>query len=303
MKLRLGQYLSFLVLGLPFLFLFIFFITVEWRKEAWPWLLPINKKIKPWIDALFWGLVVLTLGQVASRKILKRLPQVTFYTSIISQLIQTITWILAFLVILERLGVSVGAIVTTLGIGGLALSLAIRPTLENLIAGIQIYLSQLLQVGDYIAIQNGPEGYVEDLTWRYVLLRTLSGNLVTIPNHILLESVVTNYNRPNKSLIVRVMVGISYSTDLEKAQEAAHAAIQKVQSLYASLLDVNYQPRVHLVEFGESQITVSVSLAAKDFSSQFPLRTQLIYWLKKMFDEYGVQIPFPTREIYLKKTD
>lgn len=182
-------------------------------------------------------------------------------------------------------------------------SLAIRPTLENLIAGIQIYLSQLLQVGDYIAIQNGPEGYVEDLTWRYVLLRTLSGNLVTIPNHILLESVVTNYNRPNKSLIVRVMVGISYSTDLEKAQEAAHAAIQKVQSLYASLLDVNYQPRVHLVEFGESQITVSVSLAAKDFSSQFPLRTQLIYWLKKMFDEYGVQIPFPTREIYLKKTD
>lgn len=303
MKLRLGQYLSFLVLGLPFLFLFIFFVTVEWRKEAWPWLLPINKKIKPWIDALFWGLVVLTLGQVASRKILKRLPQVTFYTSIISQLIQTITWILAFLVILERLGVSVGAIVTTLGIGGLALSLAIRPTLENLIAGIQIYLSQLLQVGDYIAIQNGPEGYVEDLTWRYVLLRTLSGNLVTIPNHILLESVVTNYNRPNKSLIVRVMVGISYSTDLEKAQEAAHAAIQKVQSLYASLLDVNYQPRVHLVEFGESQITVSVSLAAKDFSSQFPLRTQLIYWLKKMFDEYGVQIPFPTREIYLKKTD
>jgi small-conductance mechanosensitive channel len=102
------------------------------------------------------------------------------------------------LMALGTLGISIAPLVTTVGIGGLAVALGLQETLANLFAGMQITLAGDIHVGDFIRLESGEEGYVEDVHWRETRMRTFANNLVLIPNGRLVKSVVTNYNRPSR---------------------------------------------------------------------------------------------------------
>ena len=132
--------------------------------------------------------------------------------------INGIFWILGFLIALTILGVSIAPLLTALGIGGLAVSLALKDTLENIFAGINVLMEKSIRVGDFIRLESGQEGTVKDITWRTTRIQLLSNNTVIIPNSKLAQSVVTNYHLPEKSFSLRLPVSVSYQSDPQQVE-------------------------------------------------------------------------------------
>ena len=149
-------------------------------------------------------------------------------TGVVRYAIKILVLAVGGLVLLSTLGISVTPVLTTVGIGGLAVALGLQDTLANLFAGMQVTLAGNMRVGDFIKLETGEEGYIEDIHWRAIRVRTLPNNFVLIPNSRLAQSVVTNYHRPSKDLAVLVQVGVHYSSDLDKVERVTREVARTV---------------------------------------------------------------------------
>ena len=118
------------------------------------------------------------------------------------------------LIAIDSFGVSVSPILAGLGIGGLAVALAVQPTLSNFFAGTYVVTEGELKKGDFIELEGGPSGYVEEVGWRSTKIRSRFNNLVIIPNSRMAESIVTNYYSPTPAMNVVVTCGVSYEACL-----------------------------------------------------------------------------------------
>jgi small-conductance mechanosensitive channel len=149
--------------------------------------------------------------------------------------IKGVILIIGFLIILSVLGISITPLITALGVGGLAVALALQDTLANLFSGMHILMEKSIRVGDFIKLETGQEGYVEDITWRTTRVRMLPNNMVVIPNSKLAQSVVTNYYLPDKSMSLLIPVGVSYSSNPDKVErilvEEANKAVGAIPGL------------------------------------------------------------------------
>jgi small-conductance mechanosensitive channel len=139
-------------------------------------------------------------------------------TSMFTNLTRVMVLIIGILIILESLGISITPILTALGVGGLAVALALQDTLSNCFAGIHLIASGKLKPGHYLKLGSGEEGYVQDITWRYTTIMTLQNNTVIVPNAKLASAIVTNYNIPNDEISISVDIAVSYESDLETVE-------------------------------------------------------------------------------------
>jgi small-conductance mechanosensitive channel len=202
------------------------------------------------------------------------------------------------LVLLSTLGISVTPILTTVGIGGLAVALGLQETLSNLFAGIHVTLAGDIRVGDFIKLETGEEGYVEDIRWRVTRVRTLPNNTVLIPNSRLAQSVVTNYHTPSKETAVQVDVGVSYGSDLEKVERITVEAARAIQKTVPGAVP-EFDPFIRYNAFGENSIRFSVILRAKEFTDGFLLKHELVKALAKAYAAEDIVIPVSLRAINL----
>ena len=122
----------------------------------------------------------------------------------VSSLTRNIAWalvaILGLLVVLNGLGLSITPMLTALGVGGLAVALALQEPLANFFAGLFLTLAGQVRVGDYVKLDGGQEGYVVDFSWRSTRLRMLANNLVIVPNAKLAQAIVVNHHLPSHDL-------------------------------------------------------------------------------------------------------
>ena len=187
----------------------------------------------------------------------------------------------------------------TLGVGGIAISLALKDTLANVFSGFYVSLSGQLKKGDYIRLDVGVEGYVADIQWRVTTLKTLSGNMVLIPNSKLSEAVVTNFSEPAKPLSVTINYGVDYSTDLDLLDrvvlEEVKAAVGQIPGLLAEPAPSN---RLN-PGFGDSALNFSLNVGVSELEAQFAVTDLLRRRLLKRFRVEGIQLPFPTRTIQI----
>jgi small-conductance mechanosensitive channel len=207
------------------------------------------------------------------------------------------------LIILGVLGISITPLITALGVGGLAVALALKDTLENLFAGIHILTEQSVRIGDFIRLETGQEGYVEDITWRTTRIRMLPNNMVVIPNNKLAQSVVTNYCLPGKEMSLQIQVPVSYDADFDKAErvlaEEAGKAVGRVPGLLGEP-----RPQVTFVPgFGENSFTLSVVCRVGEFADQYPVQSELRKRILKRFREEGIEMSSPETFICLKKEE
>lgn len=162
--------------------------------------------------------------------------------------------VIGFLIILSVLGISITPLITALGVGGLAVALALQDTLANLFAGIHILVEKSIRVGDFVKLETGQEGYVEDITWRTTRIRMLPNNMVIIPNSKLAQSIVTNYYLPEKRMSLLIPVGVSYSSDPEKVEKILVEEAKKAVGEVPGLL-VEPEPFVRFIPgFGDSSL-------------------------------------------------
>jgi small-conductance mechanosensitive channel len=220
-------------------------------------------------------------------------------TSMFPNITRILVFVIGILIILQSLGISIAPILTALGVGGLAVALALQETLSNLFAGIQVIASKQIKPGDYVQIGSGEEGYVTDITWRYTTIRVLANNIIIIPNAKLASAIVTNYYCPVKEMAVLVQVGVSYDSDLEKVErvtiEVAREVMKDVQGGVPE-----FEPFIRYHTFNDFSIDFSVILRGREFVDQYLIKHEFVKRLHRRYNAEGIEIPFPIRTIHMQ---
>lgn len=218
--------------------------------------------------------------------------------SLFNTIISIVVYSVGGLIIMDALGISITPVITALGVGGLAVALALQDTLSNLFAGIHITVAHILKPGDYILLSSGEEGTVSDITWRCTTLLTQTDNVVVIPNSKLASTIVTNYSLPEKSLDISIPITISYTCDLEKVEKVT---LELAEAVMREMGVQQANPTFRVKEFGEYGIKCGVSITVHEFKQQYVMRHNLIKRLHKRYQQEGIEIPFPTRNLLIKK--
>ena len=220
-------------------------------------------------------------------------------TSIFINLAKVIAFSLGMLIILQSVGISITPILTALGVGGIAVALALQDTLSNIFAGLHIIATRQIRPGNFIRLDSGEEGYVTDITWRNTLIRTLPNNMVLIPNSKLAGVIVTNYNLPAAEMSILVQVGVSYNSDLEKVEQVTiDVARQLLQEVAGSVTD--FEPFIRFHTFADFSVNFSVILRVQEYADQHLLKHEFVKRLHQRYRQEGIEIPFPIRTVYLK---
>lgn len=220
--------------------------------------------------------------------------------SIFTNLAKVTAFSIGILIILQSLGISITPMLTALGVGGLAVALALQDTLSNIFSGLQIIATRQIRQGDYIRLGGGEEGYVTDITWRNTLVRALANNLVLIPNSKLAGAIVTNYHLPDMDMGVLVQVGISYDSDLEKVEQVtidvARELLKEVQGGVST-----FDPFIRYHTFADFSIDFTVILRCQEYVDQYLVKHEFVKRLHRRYRDEGIEIPFPIQTIHLKK--
>jgi small-conductance mechanosensitive channel len=119
----------------------------------------------------------------------------------------------------DAIGISLAPVLTALGVGSLAVALALQDTLTNFFSGISLVTDKPVRPGDFIRLEGtSSEGYVETLGWRSTHLRSLDGGVVVIPNATLAKGVITNFGTTNPRLVLRVQVDVTLDSDVNRVE-------------------------------------------------------------------------------------
>jgi small-conductance mechanosensitive channel len=219
----------------------------------------------------------------------------------ITQNVATLTIaVLGLLVLLNRLGISVTPILTALGVGGLAVALALQDTLSNLFAGFYISIAGQVRVGDYIKLNSSEEGYVSDISWRSTTIRALANNLIIIPNAKLAQAIVTNYHLPERRMALRIQVGVSYDSDPDHVERVLIEEAVRGAGEIPGLLS-EPAPVVRFIPgFGDSSLDFTLICHISEFVDQYLVQHELRKRIFKRFRRENIDIPFPIRTVYFK---
>jgi small-conductance mechanosensitive channel len=208
--------------------------------------------------------------------------------------------ILGSLVVLDTLRISITPLLASLGVGGLAIGLALQGTLSNLFAGMQIISDRPIRVGDFVKLESGEEGYVTEIGWRATRIRMLPNNTVVIPNSKLADSILTNYYLPDQELAVLVNVGVSYDSDLAQVERVTVATAKEIQKTVSGAVS-EFEPFIRYHTFDSSSISFTVIMRAKEFVDNYLMKHQFIKTLHVRYKQENIVIPFPIRTLEISE--
>jgi small-conductance mechanosensitive channel len=222
-------------------------------------------------------------------------------TSLSKNLAQIFVVVLGILSILHYLKIPVTPLLTALGVGGLAVALALQDTLSNLFGGLYMTVAGQVRLGDYIRLNTGEEGFISDISWRSTTIRGLTNNVIIIPNASMAKAVITNYNLPEKRMVISIPVGVDYACDPDHVEavllDIAQKAIGEVPSMLSEPApSVRFSPG-----FGDSALQFTLYCHVTEFKEQFGVQHELRKRILKRFREEKIDMPFPTRTVYVKQ--
>jgi small-conductance mechanosensitive channel len=220
--------------------------------------------------------------------------------SLANGLVRLVVMGLGGLIVLDSLSVSITPIIASLGIGSLAVALALQPTLENFFSGIQLVADKPVQVGQFVKLESGEEGTVTKIGWRSTWITMPNNNTIVIPNKMLVNTRLLNYFYPDKEIAVLVGVGIHYGSDLEKVErvtvEVARETLKQVPGGVAS-----FEPFIRYHTFADFSINFNVIMRAQDWPSTHLVKHEFIKRLQKRYAKEGISIPYPIRTVIQEK--
>ncbi len=212
--------------------------------------------------------------------------------NLVKSALRIIIFVIGILVLIGTFGVSITPILASLGIGSLAVALALQPTLENFFSGMQILADKPIRVGDYVELESGEQGFVEKIGWRSVWIKMLPNNIIIIPNSLLAKSKIINYYYPEKQLSVPVDCSVHYDSDLERVEQVALEVAREILISHKWGID-DYDTFVIFHTFDNSSINFTVMLRAQEYFNRFFIKSAYIKALHKRFKLEGIVIPYP----------
>lgn len=218
-------------------------------------------------------------------------------TVIFSNLIRITVYTIGIIVILDSWDISIAPFLTALGVGGLAISLALKDTLSDLFSGLHILLSEKVSPGDFIELDSGHAGYVMNITWRNTTLMERTNNVISIPNSRLSTAILKNYDTNDPSFSLKLAIGVAYDSDLDLVERVT---IEEAKSVLSQSDEAkkDFEPLVRYNLFAESSINFNLIMRVKKYGDQHKLVHELIKNITRRYRKEGIEIPFPIRTIF-----
>lgn len=199
-----------------------------------------NELAATWVIVFLIVSLTLVVANVLVRllSLYGNLRNLQFATSGLSRAItQVIIYSFGLLTLLGYLGISITPALTALGVGGLAVALALQETLSNFFAGVLILIESPIQVGDFITLSSGEEGTVTDIGWRTTRVIMGANNSIVIPNSKITSSILVNHSLPTRMMITPVDIFVHHTADIEVverlARESAAEALEAGEGVLA----------------------------------------------------------------------
>jgi small-conductance mechanosensitive channel len=189
--------------------------------------------------------------------------------------------------------VKITPLLTALGVGGLAVALALQDSLSNLFAGVHLLADRPIRVGDYVKIADSIEGYVVDVGWRSTRVRTLGNNVVIVPNKRVAESIIVNYDMPERRMSLSVPVSVAYGSDPERVETVVVDEAKKAAAELTGLL-ADPPPAVRLIPgFGLYGLDFTLSCQVASFVDQYAVQHELRKRVLRRLHAEGIALPYP----------
>ena len=207
------------------------------------------------------------------------------------------------LVLLGALGVQITPLLTALGVGGLAVALALQDTLSNLFAGLHLLADRPIRVGDYVKLAEGIEGFVVDVGWRSTRVRQLANSIAIVPNSAVAKATIINYHLPEPRIAISIRVCVDYASDPNRVEAMLLEEAQRAVGQVAGLLG-EPAPSVRLVPgFTDSGLEFSLNCHVATFVDQYLVQHELRKRVLQRFRAEGVSMSIPARVIPLRLED
>jgi small-conductance mechanosensitive channel len=251
------------------------------------------------VHKLFYGVfafsVVVFIASVLSKVFRKSVPE-----KIGANIIKFSVIFVGLVLILNQAGIKLTPILTALGIGSLAVALALQDTLANFFAGINILLSEQIAKGDYIKLDSGQEGTIIEVNWRITLMKTISDAIISLPNSKLSSAIVTSFQFREAEVSASVNCGVASGSDLERVEKIAVLAAQEIICKCEDSVKT-YIPIVYFIGFEDSSINFTLIFRVKNVYARSFIQSEVFKNLCKKLKEEKIELPFPQRIITLNK--
>ncbi len=248
------------------------------------------------VQFALWGntAIRIFLRRYTERHASAAMTQVSASATLMSWGLRTVLWATVLLAMLSNLGVNITAFVASLGVGGIAVALAVQNILGDLFASLSIAVDKPFEIGDFIIV-NDVMGTVEYVGLKTTRLRSLSGEQIVISNTELLKQVIKNYKRMAERRIVFTF-GVTYSTTPEQAEQIPQIVKRLVEASGKLRFD-----RAHLLKFGDSSLDYEVVYIVKEpgFNAYMDEQQRINLALMRELEQIGVEFAFPTRTVYV----
>ncbi|TET85848.1 MAG: mechanosensitive ion channel family protein [Desulfobacteraceae bacterium] len=268
----------------------------------------------PFVERVFSAFLIILLTSIANNILNSFLPYLehniaaktkTAVDNVIIDLFKKFSGIIIFTVgiilALDVLGFNIMPFVAGAGVAGIAIGFAAKDTLSNLIAGVLLIMDRPFEVGDRIEVWSAPKnaatwGDVIHIGLRATKIRTTDNIVIIIPNNEIMKRDIINYTTVTKEIRVRISIGVAYDADIKKAKEL----------IIKTALELDWvmqepAPKVVVRNFGDSAVDLQARIWISNPRRRMDTISHVTDRVKEVFQEEGIEIPYPKRDIYIKR--
>lgn len=217
---------------------------------------------------------------------------------LIEKILKAVVFILAIIFIFSAWNIDISPLLATAGIAGIAVGLAVKDSLANILGGLQLVLDKTFKVGDKVQLESGEMGVILDIGLRTTKLKTYDNEVIYIPNGILANAKIKNYTLPDLSIRVSVNFGVEYGSDPEQVRQVVLEAIKKIETV---LEDPKTQ--VLFLKMADFSLDFVARAWVQEYTQAYSTHIKMTDEIYKTLNKANIGIPFPTRTVYTKSLD
>lgn len=215
---------------------------------------------------------------------------------LIEKILRVVVGVLAVIFIFSAWNINISPLLATAGIAGLAVGLAVKDSLSNILGGLQLVLDRTFKVGDKVELESGEMGVILDIGLRSTKLKTYDNEVIYIPNGYLANAKIKNFTMPDLTIRVNVEFGVEYGSDVQQVRDVVLEAMKKVDTVLEEPL-----PDVLFSKMSDFSLDFVARAWVKSYTEAFSTHLVLTEEIYKALNRANIGIPFPTRTVYIQK--
>jgi len=216
----------------------------------------------------------------------------------LQKILKAVVIVLALIFAFNAWKINISPLLATAGIAGLAIGLAVKDSLNNILGGLQLVLDKTFKVEDKVQLESGEMGTILDIGLRSTKLKTFDNEVIYVPNGYLANAKIKNFTQPDFSIRVNVNFGVEYGSNTEKVQQVVLEVVKKIETVVEKP-----EPVVQFLKMSDFSLDFVARAWVKSYREAYSTQLKMTNEIYNALNRANIGIPFPTRTVYTKKTD